>query len=60
MDTSHGPTRLALAMAAEKARLDRARALKQVQVDHIALLTDQPYAEALHRAFAERARRLRR
>ncbi len=60
VDTSHGPTRLALAMAAEKARLDRARALKQVQVDHIALLTDQPYAEALHRAFAERARRLRR
>jgi uncharacterized protein (DUF58 family) len=60
VDTSHGPTRLALAMAAEKVRLNRARALKQAQVDHIALRTDRPYAEALHRAFAERARRLRR
>ena len=60
VDTSHGPTRLALAMAAEKVRLNRARALKQAQVDHIALRTDRPYAEALHRAFAERARRLKR
>ncbi|UCF40317.1 MAG: DUF58 domain-containing protein [Gemmatimonadota bacterium] len=60
VDTSHGPTRLALAMAAEKVRLHRARALKQAQVDHIALRTDRPYAEALHRAFAERARRLKR
>ena len=60
VDTSHGPTRLALAMAAEKVRLSRGRALKQAQVDHIALRTDRPYAEILHRAFAERARRLRR
>lgn len=60
VDTSHGPTRLALAMAAEEARLARTRALKQAQVDHIALRTDRPYAETLHRAFAERARRLRR
>jgi uncharacterized protein (DUF58 family) len=60
VDSSHGPTRLALAMAAEKVRLNRARALKQARVDHIALRTDRPYAEALHRAFAERARRLKR
>ncbi len=60
VDSSHGATRLALAMAAEKVRLHRARALKHAQVDHIALRTDRPYAEALHRAFAERARRLKR
>ena len=59
-DTSHERTRLALTMAAEGARLARARALKQVQVDHVALRTDRPYAEPLHRSFAERARRLRR
>jgi uncharacterized protein (DUF58 family) len=60
VDSSHGATRLALAMAAEEVRLQRARALKQARVDHIALRTDRPYAEALHSAFAERARRLRR
>jgi uncharacterized protein (DUF58 family) len=60
INTTHGGTRLALTMAAEDVRLRRARALKQAQVDHVALRTDRPYAEALHRAFAERARRLRR
>lgn len=60
VETSHEPTRLALAMMAAKVRLSRARALKQAQVDHIELRTDRPYAEALHRAFAERARRLNR
>lgn len=60
IDTSHGPTRLAVAMRAEEARLRRARTLSQVQVDHVQLRTDRPYAEALHRAFAARARRLRR
>lgn len=60
VDSAHPRTRLALMMAAEKVRLHRARLLKQAQVDHIALRTDQPYAEALHRTFAERARRLRR
>jgi uncharacterized protein (DUF58 family) len=60
VDTSHEPTRLALAMAAEERRLARVRAFKQARVDHIALRTDQPYAEALHRAFAARARRLKR
>jgi uncharacterized protein (DUF58 family) len=60
INTTHGGTRLALTMAAEDVRLRRARALKQAHVDHVALRTDRPYAEALHRAFAERARRLRR
>ncbi|NIM48316.1 MAG: DUF58 domain-containing protein [Gemmatimonadales bacterium] len=60
VDTSHDATRLAVTMAAEKVRLARARAIKHAQVDHIALRTDKPYAEALHRAFAERARRLKR
>ncbi|MDH3289784.1 MAG: DUF58 domain-containing protein [Gemmatimonadota bacterium] len=60
VETSHAPTRLALAIAAEEIRLNRARAFKRARVDHIALGTDRPYAEALHKAFAERARRLRR
>lgn len=60
VDAYHGPTRLALAMAAEEFRQARARTLKRAQVDHVALRTDRPYTEPLHRAFAERARRLRR
>ena len=60
VDTSSGQTRLRLQMAAEEMRLARARALKQAGVDHVELRTDRPYAETLHRAFAERARRMRR
>ncbi len=60
VDTSHDGTRLAVAMVAEQRRLERARAFKQARVDHVALRTDRPYAETLHQAFAERARRLRR
>ncbi len=60
VDTSSDDTRLRLQIAAEEARLTRARLLKQAGVDHVALQTDRPYAEALHKAFAERARRLRR
>lgn len=60
VDTSHEKSRVSVAMAAEQLRLTRARTLTQAQVDHIALRTDRPYAETLHRAFAERARRLRR
>ena len=60
VDTSSGQTRLRLQMAAEETRLARARALKQAGVDHVELRTDRPYAETLHRAFAERARRMRR
>jgi len=60
VDSDHPRARLALAMAAEEARLARSRAFKHAQVDHVALRTDEPYAEPLHRAFAARARRLRR
>lgn len=60
IDTSREESRVAATMAAEEVRLKRARALARAQVDHVALRTDRPYAEALHRVFAERARRLRR
>ncbi len=60
VDTSHAPTRVKVRIAAEQARLQRARIFTQVQVDHVALRTDRPYAQALHRTFALRARRLRR
>ncbi len=60
VDTSNEDTRVRVRMAAEEQLLRRARLLQQSQVDHIALRTDRPYAEVLHRAFIERARRLRR
>ena len=60
VDTSSDTTRLKLQMAAEEARLVRVKTLKRTEVDHIPLWTNRPYAEPLHRAFAERARRLRR
>ena len=60
VDTSSQATCLKLQMAAEEARLVRAKTLKRAEVDHISLWTDRPYAEPLHKAFADRARRLRR
>jgi hypothetical protein len=60
VDTSHAGTRTRIQIAAEQARMRRARALAQAQVDHIALRTDRPYAQELHQAFARRARRLSR
>lgn len=60
VNTSNATIRVQVGMAAEEQRLRRARALQQSQVDHIALRTDRPYAEELRRAFAERARRMRR
>ncbi len=60
VDTSSEQARLGQRMAAERARLTRAKRLKHANVDHVALRTDRPYAETLHQAFAERARRLRR
>lgn len=60
VDTSSRAARLKLRMSAEEARLARAKTLKRTEVDHIPLWTDQPYAEPLHKAFAERARRLKR
>ncbi len=60
VDTSRAATRLQLRIAAEEARLARARILERAHVDHIVLQTDRPYAQVLLSAFAERARRLRR
>jgi len=60
VDTTDREARVKLRVAAERARTARARLLQQIGVDHVALRTDQPYAQALHRAFALRARRLRR
>jgi uncharacterized protein (DUF58 family) len=60
VDTSHRATRLELQIAVEQLLVARRRALKNAQVDHIYLRTDLPYAEPLHQAFSERARRLRR
>jgi len=60
VDTSDAAGRMRLRIAAEDRRLARARALQRVGVDHIPLVTDHPYAQALHAAFARRARRLQR
>ncbi len=60
VDTSDEAARLKQRVAAEHAQLARARALERTHVDHVALRTDVPYAHPLHRAFALRARRLRR
>lgn len=60
VNTTDRDTRMRLRVAAESARKARARVLEQTGVDHVALRTDQPYAQELHNAFARRARRLRR
>jgi uncharacterized protein (DUF58 family) len=60
IDTSHAPTRDRLRAAGERLLQDRARKLVQAGVDRVALRTDVPYAVPLRRAFAERARRLKR
>jgi uncharacterized protein (DUF58 family) len=60
VDSASPASRVAVARGAEEIRGTRARGFARAGVDHVALRTDEPYAEALHRAFAERARRLRR
>jgi len=60
LDTSHGPTRTRVRVAAERQLQERARKLIQAGVDRVALQTSVPYAAPLRRAFAERARRLLR
>jgi uncharacterized protein (DUF58 family) len=60
VDTSDEGARLRLRIAAEELRLARARLLQRASVDHVPLMTDRPYAQTLHAAFAERARRLKR
>ena len=60
LDTSHRATRDRIRMATERLLQDRARKLAHSGVDRVALRTDAPYAVPLRRAFAERAKRLRR
>jgi uncharacterized protein (DUF58 family) len=60
VDTSHGPTRTRIRVAAEKLQQERTRKLVQAGVDRVALHTTVPYGPPLRRAFAERARRLSR
>ena len=60
VDSGSAASRLAVARGAEETRNARSRGFARAGVDHVALRTDEPYAETLHRAFAERARRMRR
>jgi uncharacterized protein (DUF58 family) len=60
VDTSHGPTRTRVRVAAERQLQERGRKLIAAGVDRVALQTSVPYAVPLRRAFAERAKRLSR
>jgi len=60
INTTKRDMRVRLRIAAEAARATRAKTLEQIGVDHLALRTDQAYAQALHHVFARRARRMRR
>jgi uncharacterized protein (DUF58 family) len=60
VDTSHVPTRTRVRVAGERQVQERARRLLQAGVDRLALQTSVPYAVPLRRAFAERAKRLKR
>jgi uncharacterized protein (DUF58 family) len=60
LDTSHAPTRERVRIAAARVLQERARKLTQARVDRVALRTDVPYAIPLRRAFAARAKRLKR
>jgi len=60
VDTSHPGTRTRLQVAAERLAQERGRRLVQAGVDRVALRTDVPYGVPLRRAFAARARRLKR
>jgi uncharacterized protein (DUF58 family) len=60
VDTTDSEARLRLRIAAEEARLARARSLERAGVDHLALRTDRPYEKAMHETFARRARRFKR
>ncbi len=60
LDTSHTATRHRVLAASERLLQERARKLARAGVDRVALHTNIPYAVPLRRAFAERARRLKR
>jgi len=60
LDTGHAATRERVRIAAAQLLQARSRKLMQAGVDTVALHTHQPYGPPLRRAFAERARRMRR
>jgi uncharacterized protein (DUF58 family) len=60
IDTAHAGTRARIRIAAEQLLQARTRKLVQAGVDSVALSTHQPYGPPLRRAFAARARRMRR
>ena len=60
VDTGHEGTRGKVRLAAERGLQERQKKLRRAGVDVIALQTHVPYAQPLRRAFAERARRLKR
>lgn len=60
LNTSHRATRDRVRIAAERLLQERTRRLAQAGVDRVALRTDVPYAVPLRRAFAERAKRMKR
>ena len=60
IDTSHAPTRTRVRVAAERQLQERSRKLLAAGVDRVMLQTSVPYAVPLRRAFAERAKRLKR
>ena len=60
LDTSHTATRHRVLAASERQLQERTRQLVRAGVDRVALQTNIPYAVPLRRAFAERARRLKR
>lgn len=60
VDTSARSSREAVARLAERRRGERGKVLASAGVDHVALVAGQEYAPVLRRAFAARARRIRR
>jgi uncharacterized protein (DUF58 family) len=60
VDTSARRSREAVTRQSERRRLERGKVLAAAGVDHVALVAGQEYARVLRRAFAARARRLRR
>ncbi|MCU0622197.1 MAG: DUF58 domain-containing protein [Gemmatimonadales bacterium] len=60
VDTGSARVREAAARRAAARQAERARILAASGADHLALTSGEDYAPALHRAFAARARRLRR
>jgi hypothetical protein len=60
VDTTDSEARLRVRIAAEEVRINRARALTNAGVDHLALRTDQSYEKPMHETFARRARRFKR